>query len=314
MTSQSSQVELSVAERAILRTVLYSSLFDYPLTISELRENLQGLEMEESEILEAYKSSHALNSAIDYHDGYFCPEGRIELIELRQWRQAHSQRILRANWWLLKLICCIPHTRMVALSGSAAHLNLDADGDIDLFIVTRGDRVWSVAVKIILLTRLLGRRKMICFNFILSDGRLPIDRKDLFSANQIVHLKPLMGLEVYRRFVDANDFVTDFYPNFRCNDSLLDCRPHWVLRGIKRITEWVLRPGLAHLQELVCRATYSWYLKRQSQYWESPEEVVMGNDLLKLHTESHRKGVMQQFEKVVANAVQKTVLKERVAE
>lgn len=302
--------ELSVTEQAILRTVLYSSMFDYPLTMSELRENLLELEMKEQDIREAYEASDALNSVIDYQDGYFFPEGRRELIALRQWRRAHSERILSENRWVLKLICCIPHVRMVALSGSVSHLNLEIGGDIDLFIVTRRNRVWSVAVEVLLLRRLLGKYRVICPNLILSDSQLVINQTDLFNANQIIHLKPLIGLEMYRRFVDANDFITVFYPNYPFNDSSLDFRPHWALRGFKKIVEGILLPG-GGLQELVCRSICSWYLNRKSKYWKSPEEVVMEKEFIKLHTESHRKVVMQKFERVVAETMRVIRLKKK---
>ncbi|MFQ5929412.1 MAG: hypothetical protein ACE5MK_06920 [Acidobacteriota bacterium] len=258
------RAELSVAERAILRTVLYSSLFDYPLTVGELQQNLLELVLDESSILNIYRSSTALQSVIEYEDGYLFPRGRSALIQTRRRREVRSQAILEANRWVLTLIGSIPYTRMVALSGSAAHLNVDHDGDIDLFLVTRANRVWSVAVTILLLTKLLGRRKMVCFNFILSDDRLQIERKDLFNANQIIHLRPLLGQELYRRFVEVNSFVADFYPNFKATRTGLECRPNWILRALKVMAEWFFQLGLAQLQEFMCRTTYSWYLKRKS--------------------------------------------------
>ena len=42
-----------------------------------------------------------------------------------------------------------------------------------------------------------------------------LDQQDLFSASQIIHLKPLVGEDTFRRFVAANPFVSRFYPNFR---------------------------------------------------------------------------------------------------
>ena len=41
---------------------------------------------------------------------------------------------------------------------------------------------------------------------------------DLFSANQIIHLRPIAGGYVFDRFVKANTFVRDFYPNFELDD------------------------------------------------------------------------------------------------
>src|SRR5262249_34327265 len=124
-----------------------------------------------------------------------------------------SRAFLARHRLALRLICALPFTRMVALSGSIAHLNLEDGGDLDLFIVTRGRRVWTVSVAMILLTRLLGVRRVMCANFVMADAHLGIEQQDLFTANQVLHLKPLVGLEVLEGFVAANPFVRRFYPN-----------------------------------------------------------------------------------------------------
>ena len=292
---------MSLGERAILRTVVYSSLFDWPLKVGEVHLNLQEHPLEESSILEIYQSSSWLRSIMDYQDGYLFLKGRDAIVQKRGRREERSRAILRANRWVLKLISLIPYVRLVAISGSAAQLNMDEDGDIDLFLVTRGNRVWSLAVTILVLTKLLGRRKMVCFNFVLSDQRLVIDRQDLFNANQIAHLKPVLGEEVYERFVQVNPFVARFYPNLRATSPWV-YRPPWILRILKGTTEWILGFGLAQIQEFLSRKAYAWYLGRQSPRWKSPQEVVMEKDCLKLHTNSHREKVMEAFEEALRKA------------
>ena len=290
-----------MGERAILRTVVYSSLFDWPLKVGEVHLNLQEHPLEESSILEIYQSSSWLRSIMDYQDGYLFLKGRDAIVQKRGRREERSRAILRANRWVLKLISLIPYVRLVAISGSAAQLNMDEDGDIDLFLVTRGNRVWSLAVTILVLTKLLGRRKMVCFNFVLSDQRLVIDRQDLFNANQIAHLKPVLGEEVYERFVQVNPFVARFYPNLRATSPWV-YRPPGILRILKGTTEWILGFGLAQIQEFLSRKAYAWYLGRQSPRWKSPQEVVMEKDCLKLHTNSHREKVMEAFEEALRKA------------
>ncbi len=153
---------LSEEESAILRTVLYSSLFEYPLTLRELRLSLLESLQDESSILEHYRSSKALQRVLDFRRNHFFLRGRDDLPEERRRREAGSQSLLKENRRLLTLICAIPYTRMVALSGSAAHLNLDGEGDVDLLIITRGKRVWSVVLATLILTKLLRRRRIIC--------------------------------------------------------------------------------------------------------------------------------------------------------
>src|SRR5262249_27118863 len=153
---------------------------------------------------------------------------------------------------------------MVALSGSIAHLNLDGAGDLDLFIVTRGRHLWRLTVAVVLIAKLLRRRRTTCANFVLADSALALDQQDLFSASQIIHLKPLVGEAMYRRFVAANPFVSRFYPNFRVSPVT---RRHTVLQqvigGAKRTVEFLLAaPSVA--VEVRCRCAYRAYLTRRS--------------------------------------------------
>lgn len=295
---------LSREELAIMRTVLYSSLFEYPLTLRELCSTLLESVQDEFSILHRYRRSRALQSVVDFREGYFFLRNRDDLLEKRRRREARSRAILKDNSRLLERICAIPYTRMVALSGSVAHLNLDGKGDVDLLIITRGNKVWSVALTALILSKLLRRRGVVCFNFVLSDRRLQIEREDLFNANQMIHLKPLIGQDLCHQFLKENPFVFTFYPNFVLFAGVPRLpRLGSGLHTLKRALELLLWPGVGQLQEAICRLAYRRYLKTKSSSWDSPQEVVMERDYLKLHTYSHRRSVMQRFEKAVTQAV-----------
>jgi hypothetical protein len=283
-------------ERAILRTVVYSAIFDYPLTLDELWRGLLESSQNPDELMSTYHGSAFLQSRIEYREGFFFPAGRRDLPRLRRRREKRSRARLRVFELILRLICAIPHTRMVALSGSAAHLNMDKGSDLDLFIVTEGARVWSVAVAILLLTKLLGCRHHVCFNFVVSDTRLSVEPRDLFTANQIINLKPLFGASTFGRFLRANPFVATYYPNF--SPVHPESEDDWMWKRLafgKRLAEAILWPGLGWLQELCCRAAYRRYLCFRAASWASPSDVVLARDYLKLHTHSHRSAVLERF-------------------
>ena len=294
---------MSRQELAIVRTVTYASLFDYPLTLEQLRLTLISLEMSRDEILATYDASARLRSMIDYRDGFFFPAGRGDLVGERRRREARSREFLARHARLLQWVCALPFTRTVALSGSIAHLNLEDGGDLDLFIVTRGRRVWMVTVAMILMTRLLGARRIVCANLVMSDTHLAIQEQDLFTANQVLHLKPLIGPEVLEGFVAANPFVARFYPNrARRAETAFAIHRGRALRWLKAAAEWLLivpSPAL----EALCRHAYAWHLKRRSVSWRSPEQVRLQPDYLKLHTHSHRQSVLEQFDRRVDEAL-----------
>lgn len=294
---------LTAHEAAIANSVLYASLFEYPLTLAELRQTLVESTQTPSQILATFTTSPALQEQVELSNGFFVPKGRRDLIDERRRREARSREFLERHARLLRLITAFPYVEMVALSGSVAHLNLSGTGDLDLFIVTRGRRVWSVTVAIIVLAKLLGRRRTLCANFVIADTRLVLDQPDLFTASQVIHLKPLIGRSTFSQLLAANPFVRRFYPNFHeasCDGHLL--RRHPVSDVLKRGTEWLLAlPWIG--VEAFCRSAYSWYLRRQAGSWESPDQVRLDRDCLKLHTRSHRRSVLERFEQVTRQHV-----------
>jgi hypothetical protein len=319
--SPSGTTLLAAGEHAIARSVVFASIFDYPLTLAQLRQTLIESEQTPTEILAAYERSAALRSVVEYRDGFFFPRGRRDLVDERRRREAGSRAFLRRHQMFLRLVCSLPFVRLVALSGSIAHLNLDRAGDLDLFIITRGARVWSISVVVVLLAKLVRCRRTVCANYVLADTHLALDQEDLFTASQVIHLKPLVGRDVLLDFVAANPFVKRFYPNFHHAEPLMlldrnasegDPPDGNSYKGdpasaglagrsggaplirLKPVLEWLLTlPSLAF--EAICRRTYRAYLQRQSSSWHSPDQVRLDDQVLKLHTRSHRQAVMERF-------------------
>lgn len=292
----------SEVEQAIARTVIYASLFDYPLSLAQLRRSLIDVVLSESEIIEAYERSDALRDVVTFAGGFFFPAGRGELVFERQRREARSRAFLEDHRRLLETVCALPYVKMAALSGSIAHLNLEPGGDLDLFVVTRGRRVWSVTVAIVLLAKLFGRRRTVCANYVMADTRLEVDDQDLFTANQILHLKPLIGRRAFDDFLDANPFVGRFYPNAAPGD---DADPPIGLREapvLKRTLEIALAWPWAAF-EVACRVAYRRYLGRRAAQWQSPQHVTLDTDRLKLHTRSHREPVLARFDRAVSDTL-----------
>jgi hypothetical protein len=291
---------VTARELAIARSVIYASLFDYPLTLEQLHHSLIESDQTPAEIVAVYDGSELLQQVLEYRDGFFFPTGRGNLVAERRRREARSDIFLTQHARALRLICALPFTRLVALSGSVAHRNLEPNGDLDLFMVTRGPRVWTVTVLTLLLTKLLGRRRTICLNFILADSHLAVDQQDLFTANQIIHLQPLAGAELVDRFRAANPFVSRCYPNSGIRGPqapLVSAGGPWCDLA-KRTIEAVLRlPG--PIIEAVCRRAYAWHLRRRAGSWRSPDQVRLQSDYLKLHTRSHRHAVLDRFEATV---------------
>jgi hypothetical protein len=298
---------LASQERAVLQSVVYAALFDYPLTLTQLKETLIGTAAEEADLLRWFNSSAFLQRTLEYADGFFFPRGRRDLLLTRVRREATSRALLSDMATPLRLVERMPFVRMVALSGSLAHLNAEADADLDLFVITAPHRVWTTTVALLAASRLLGWRKRLCLNYVVSERALWIAPADLFSANQIVHLQPLTGEKTYRKFLDANRFVSRFYPNF-CR------RPVPAKTPSARWIELLLDHSVGPVLEGVCRLLYRTHLRRHAHTWKSRDQVRLEAECLKLHTQSHRREIMERFERQLEDALQSAVTQDAADE
>ncbi|HEX8029533.1 MAG TPA: hypothetical protein VF491_13760 [Vicinamibacterales bacterium] len=286
-------------ELAVLRSVVYASLFDYPLTLEQLHRSLVGIRADAGTIAGWWRSSELLQATVEHRDGWYFPAGRRDLLATRARREDVSRSLLERDRSLLTFLCRIPFVRMVALSGSLAHLNAEGTADLDLFVITAPGRVWSVTVAVLVIARLLGWRRRLCLNYVISERAMDVAPPDLFSANQIIHLRPLAGQQVFERFVGANAFVRDFYPNFEVSP-----RPQAPKASEPdKPSERVLSFAGAPVFERVSRALYGWYLRRGAARWQSRDQVRLEPECLKLHTRSHRASTMRRFDAAMAEVL-----------
>jgi hypothetical protein len=109
-------------EIAIVRSVVYASLFEYPLTLDQLHASLLQSSQTRDEILETYRTSPLLQTVIEHQDGLFFPRGRGALVMERRLREARSHAFLAVHRRLLRIVCGLPHVRMVALSDGSTFL------------------------------------------------------------------------------------------------------------------------------------------------------------------------------------------------
>src|SRR5262249_9029963 len=102
----------------------------------------------------------------------------------------------------------------------------------------------------------------------------------------------------------ANPFVGRFYPTRRPPTPAfaIDRNELGFLEWIKRALEIVLAIPSPAI-ESACRRAYTWHLRRKSVAWQSPEQVSLQADYLKLHTRSHRHSVLERFDQRVEAAL-----------
>lgn len=199
----------STLEEAILKTLAYSDIFDYPLTVDEIYKFLVI-----SATKEEVKSCIEKINQINCTENYYYLLGRDEIVQTRKQREIKSKKIFNRAMFYGKIIGRLPFVKMVALTGSLAMLNLSTEIDMDFMLITKSNRLWlarALAVTFGRFIRLLGDR--ICINLLISENALHWQVHDLYSAREICQMIPLLGFDTYNNFCVANLWAREFLPN-----------------------------------------------------------------------------------------------------
>jgi len=212
---------------AILQTVAYSDIFDYPLTAHEIYRYLTGINASFETVNRVLQNGDYLT-----HTGiYFTLPRREEIIPIRLQREARSRKLMPHALRYGRILGSLPFIRMVALTGSLAVMNVSGNVDFDYMLIAAPGRVWTARAFALLLNRtvkLWGHA--ICPNLILSENALEWKQHDLYIARELCQMIPIAGINVYQRLMHANEWAKNFLPNAfmksnsssRLQDVLLD--------------------------------------------------------------------------------------------
>jgi hypothetical protein len=196
--------------RAILNTVVYADIFDYPLTLTEIHRYLTGA-CAPLETVSALVAAHRFLRPVG---GYYTLPGRESIVQTRERREKEAPRLWREARAYGRIIAGLPFVRMVAVTGSLAMNNVEANADIDYLIVTTPGRLWLCRLLVLVVVRLAAFRGIsLCPNFLLTENALEIPAHSLYAAHEFVQMVPLSGLDVYQRMRALNPWVNDFLPN-----------------------------------------------------------------------------------------------------
>ena len=287
----------AATERAILRTVLYSDLFDYPLTPVEIAHYLIEVRAEPLRIIARLDASSWLARWITRVDGYVAVKGREDIVQRRKDRARQSRRLWRKARLFVRFLSCVPFVRMIGVTGALSMDNSAERDDVDVMIVAAPGRVWlarALALSLVVAGRVTGNT--LCPNFILSEGTLCLERRSLYIAHEFAQMVPLYGFEVYERMREVNRWVDEFLPNAtRPLRPLPDRPPGPVGSVIKRGLERLLGGGMGDRLE-------KWEMTRKLHKFEtelahSDGAAILSKDQVKGHFNDHGERVHQAFQR-----------------
>lgn len=249
-------------EQSVLRVLLYFDIFDHPLTAEEIFSFLpfRGLSiLELSDLLRYGTLKRIVKSRGRF---FFLPSASDSCIENRLSKERFAARRLRIAALVARFIGLFPFVQAVMLSGELSKGIASKKSDIDFAVVTRTRRLWICRTILILFKKvfLLNNKKYFCLNHFISEEDLSVEIRNIYSATEIATLKPLCNSESYAKYMRANLWIRDFFPNW---ESVILGQP-----GEKNTEHGVERRSGRDLPARILDRLDSWLMIRWRELWQ----------------------------------------------
>ncbi|HXZ89609.1 MAG TPA: nucleotidyltransferase domain-containing protein [Candidatus Dormibacteraeota bacterium] len=155
-------------------------------------------------------------------DGYLFTSHNQSLSSRFEREQVSAAKLESAASFASLLTRLVPFIRTIAVTGSVAYGSAEKWDDVDLFVITERNRLWISTFLMLLQIRLykmLGLRAAHLLPFCLSylhdeesfSNESRRSRTNPLFARELLKAKPIAGAEKYRRILEENRWVGEFY-------------------------------------------------------------------------------------------------------
>ena len=219
-------------EKAVLKTLTYSNIFDYPLKAYEIHKWLIGRKTTLRQVEIVLKRLDEKRKTKN-EKGYYSLLRREGLATKRIKRAKQSLVYIRKVRIISYLLKIIPWIKLVGISGGLSMENTDKNDDIDLFLITSKRKLWITRFLILTILTLIGQRRKpnhnikeiagkICCNILTTEDNLEQKRKDIYTAHEVLQMKILWQREnVYSKYLLDNQWAFKFLPNWVSSERLM---------------------------------------------------------------------------------------------
>ena len=294
---------MNEVEKSILKTIIYFDTLSYPLKTKEIFENLQAIQSYlEVSFLNLKNCLRNLQNYLGNKDDFWFLKGRESLIEKRTRRESVSKQNFQKLEKIAKKINLVPFIKGVFVSGSLVIYNSTEESDIDLLIVARKGRIFTVRFFLTLLLELIGERKKpgkkarrICLNHYLTGTSLEMKYPSLYNAYTYLHLLPILNRDnVFEKFRKENDWMKD-YIIF----TGLTFSPPFTIEEPSKTAMFLERKLSGSFGEWLEKKLKENQLKRRNKNYPEgikEERVILEDDLIELHPDSPEKDILRRYQ------------------
>lgn len=291
-------------KKAIVETVVFFDLFDYPLTIFEIWQYLsvKCKLADIKNILDGVK--------IREKGGFYFLDGREEIVKIRIARYNYSNKKFKRTIWISRIFKFIPWIKMIAIGNIIGKYNLKKKSDIDLFIITEKNRLFITRLFCVGIIKILGlrpsvenKKDKICLSFFVSEEGMDLkklmlkENKDLYFTYWLVGLVPIYDVDkFYNKLIKMNNWIYDFFPNWDTNWDIgwigYNCD---VGKNFSYFYHDIFDMFFGGLNSKAKRLQFKIMSNKLKDIMNQDTRVVINNKVLKLHSVDRRRKYAELF-------------------
>lgn len=292
-------------ERDCYRVIAYFAIFHYPVTAFEVWKWLYAPAQAWTlgEVMTCLASSDALQRRVRERNGFYGIDDIDADVRDRHTRYLDAMRKYQRLMWVVQYMGRLPYVEGIAICNSLAFHHTNAESDIDVYIVTRPRRVWTVRLLTVSAMALLrlrpgeAKRDPVCCSFFVDHDLLQLEglkhaADDPYLAMWHVMLAPLVDYAgIFAQSRAENAWTTALVPNAAATRRA----PAFRLRMRRQIPFLPISEAFARtFQE-----------RRLSQAIERLKNldtrVIVNNKMLKFHENDRRAAIATALAKRMAN-------------
>ncbi len=309
-------------KEAIIKTIAFFDLFDYPVTAFEIwkycfNERSDRFQRGLSDIIKVLDNQRVqaqFCQSVQTAHGFYFLAGRENIIKTRMARYNYTDKKFKRALRVAKFFKFIPWIKMIAVGNIIGSHNLKKESDIDFFIITEPGRIWITRFFCAGLMKLFGMRPKegdeqdkICLSFFISEEAMDlqglmleyrISDIDVYFVYWLACLAPIYDKgETYKKLIKANSWLKEYLPNWQ---ALQPADQRNSGKGFSNFYHDSVDLLFGGLEKDVKRLQLKKLPSGLKNLMNKDSKVVINDQVLKLHTMDRREEYREKWkEKLV---------------
>lgn len=286
-------------------TLAFFGLFGIPVSAKRVFEFLYKAQSGPYEVEKELETLSAQGKIFKKNDKYSLQVFSPEAVESACREKEIRLKKIEKHY---KLFYLLPFVKMTAFINSVAIGNASPKSDIDIFVLTKRNRLYFARSWAIAVFKLLGLYKSkkqvsnrFCFGFYLSQNALNIESialtpEDPYMAFWLASMQPIFGKKEYLQFISANPWIFKYLPNFMPIQRFYGIKtpPFW-LKICKIFLEMVFYVPAIFLEPVLAKIHIKHTFNLPENHWPT-STTVANRHMLKLHALDPRPEIRKNFQ------------------